>query len=97
MPKEVISGVNRSSELYFVITGSKTHKPYIVKKVIDGNKELIKSDLPGITAARRFIAQYVNQNKELLPFDYQGDLTVINDYCVAPGRAEKKKSGINGD
>ncbi|MGF6952440.1 hypothetical protein QF028_004945 [Neobacillus sp. B4I6] len=92
MPKEVISSVNKSNDLYFVITGSKVHKPYKVEKVFSGNKELIKDDLPGITAARKFIAQYVNQNKGSLPFDYQGDLTVINDYCVAPGRAEKKNS-----
>ncbi|MBS4223835.1 hypothetical protein [Lederbergia citrea] len=90
MPKEIISHINKSDELHFVITGSKAHKPYKVEKIFGGKIELLKDDLSGITVARGFIARYVNQNKDLLPFDYIGDATVINDYCVAPGRAEKK-------
>lgn len=90
MPKEIISHINKSDELYFIITGSKSHKPYKVEKVYSNEIELLKDDLTGITVARRYIAQYVNQNKDLLPFDYLGDATVINDFCVAPGRAEKK-------
>lgn len=90
MPKEIISHINKSDELHFVITGSKAHNPYKVEKIFGGKTELLNDDLSGITAARRFIARYVNQNKGLLPFDYIGDATVINDFCVAPGRAEKK-------
>lgn len=90
MPKEIISHINKSDELHFVITGSKTHKPYKVEKIYGNEIELLKDDLSGITVARKFIAQYVYQNKEVLPLDYIGDATVINDFCVAPGRAEKK-------
>ncbi|WP_417897765.1 hypothetical protein ABN702_15950 [Bacillus haimaensis] len=90
MPKEIISHINKSEELHFVITGSKAHQPYKVEKIFAGKIELLKDDLPGITVARKFIARYVYQNKDLLPFDYKGDATLINDYCIAPGRAEKK-------
>ncbi|WP_233459465.1 hypothetical protein [Cytobacillus luteolus] len=90
MPKEIISHINKSDELHFVITGSKTNKPYKVEKIFGDKIELINDELTGITVAREFIAQYVNQNKDALPFDYLGDATVINDFCVAPGRAEKK-------
>ncbi len=90
MPKEIIGHINKSDELYFIITGSKSHKPYKVDKFYNDKIELLQDDLSGITAARKYIAQYVNQNKDSLPFDYSGDATVINDFCVAPGRAEKK-------
>jgi hypothetical protein len=90
MPKEIISHKNKSDELHFVITGSKEYKPYKVEKVFGKKIELLKDDLSGITVARKFIAQYVNQNKDDLPINYIGDATVVNDFCVAPGRAEKK-------
>ncbi|MCG1027628.1 hypothetical protein J5S49_04940 [Virgibacillus halodenitrificans] len=90
MPKEIISHINKYDELYFIITGSKAHKPYKVEKVFNNRTQLIKDDLSGITLARKYIAQYVYQNKDSLPFEYIGDATVINDFCVAPGRAEKK-------
>lgn len=90
MPKEIISNINKSDELHFVITGSKAHKPYRVEKIFGGKSELLEDDLSGITAARNYIARYVNQNKDILPFDCIGEATIINDFCVATGRAEKK-------
>ncbi|MGD6892733.1 hypothetical protein [Bacillus mobilis] len=90
MPKYIISHIKKNNELHFIITGSKTHKPYKVEMVFNENKKLLKDDLSGITAARRFIAQYVYQKKDSLPFEYEGNTTEINDYCVVPGRTEKK-------
>lgn len=90
MPKEIISHKNKSDELHFVITGSNEYKPYKVEKVFGKKIELLKDDLSGITVARKFIAQYVNQHKDNLPINYIGEATVVNDFCVAPGRAEKK-------
>ncbi len=90
MPKEVISAINLKDKLHFIITGSKTHKPYKVEKVYGNETKLLNGNLSGITVARRYIAQYVNEYKDLLPIDYKGDATIISDFCVAPGRAEKK-------
>ncbi|ETI69440.1 hypothetical protein [Neobacillus vireti] len=90
MPKEIISHINRKNELHFIITGSRAYKPYKVEMVFNEKTELLRNDLIGITAARRYIAEYVYLNKDSLPFTYRGDKTEINDYCVAPGRAEKK-------
>lgn len=92
MPKAIVSGINKSNELYFRITGSRAYRPYKVEMVYGEKSEIIRGDLSGITVARKYIAQYVEQNKDSLPLDYQGDVTEINDYCVAPGRAEKKNS-----
>jgi hypothetical protein len=92
MPKEIISAVTKRNELHFVITGSKAYKPYKVELVINGLKEILRNDLSGITEARKFIAQYVEDHKETLPLEYKGAITEISDYCVAPGRAEKKNS-----
>ncbi|WP_342542430.1 hypothetical protein MHH33_16840 [Paenisporosarcina sp. FSL H8-0542] len=89
MPKEIISGINRSNDFYFRITGSRAYKPYKVEMIYNGKAKMIRDDLSGITVARKYIAQYVHQNKDSLPLDYQGDVTEITDYCVAPGRAEK--------
>lgn len=90
MPKQIISHVNKSNEPYFVITGSKKVKPYVVEYVFDGEKIIINSNLSGIQEARRWIAKYINKNKENLSIPYDGMNTVISDYCVAPGRAENK-------
>ncbi|WP_445486432.1 hypothetical protein [Niallia sp. 03133] len=90
MPKEIISHINRSNELHFIITGSRVHMPYKVEMVFNEKKELLRADFTGITAARKFISQYVYQNWNSLPMDYIGDITEISDYCVAPGRADKK-------
>jgi len=84
MPKEIISHLNKSNELHFIITGSKAYKPYKVELVINGLPEILKNDLLGITVARKFIAEYVEEHKETLPFEYKGAITVISDYCVAP-------------
>jgi hypothetical protein len=90
MPKEIISHINKSYELYFIITGSKTHKPYKVEMVFDKKIKLLRNDLSGIMVARKFIAQYVYQNKDSLPINFKENYTEVSDYCVAPGRAEKK-------
>lgn len=92
MPKEIISHLNKSNELHFVITGSKAYKPYKVELVFNELTEILRNDLLGITEARRFIAQYVENHKETLSFEYKDAITVISDYCVAPGRTEKKNS-----
>jgi hypothetical protein len=90
MPKAIIGQVYKSKDLYFIITGSKAYKPYKVEMVTQGNIELLRDDLTGITVSRKFIAQYVEQKKDSLPFEYKGAITEISDYCIAPGRAEKK-------
>ncbi|EAR66216.1 hypothetical protein B14911_10792 [Bacillus sp. NRRL B-14911] len=90
MPKAIISNIKKEHELYFTITGSKMSRPYQVRKHYQGKVELLKGDLDGITAARSFIANYIRTYKEDLPINYFGEETVINDYCIAPGRAEKK-------
>jgi hypothetical protein len=90
MPKEIIGHVNNENDLYFTIIGSKEYKPYQVEKVYLKSREPLHSELSGIQSARRFIAKYVYENHSTLPMNYIGNETVINDYCVAPGRAEKK-------
>jgi hypothetical protein len=90
MPKAIISNINRSNELYFIITGSRTHQPYTVEMVFNNKRDLLRDDLTGITSARRFIAEFVYHSKDSLPLEYKGDVTEISDYCVVPGRAEKK-------
>ncbi|WP_238458044.1 hypothetical protein [Alkalihalobacterium alkalinitrilicum] len=92
MPKGIIGHVNKDNELYFKITGSKEVKPYRVEKVYLESQELLSSELKGIQSARRFIASYVYENQSKLPLQYigGGEETVVNDYCVVPGRAEKK-------
>ncbi|MFJ7727886.1 hypothetical protein ACIQXV_17205 [Neobacillus sp. NPDC097160] len=64
--------------------------------VFDDIKELLRDDLTGITLAREYIAQYVYQKKDSLPFEYKGEVIEICDYCVAPGRAEKKNMEFRG-
>lgn len=90
MPKEIISHIDKSDELHFVITGSRKHEFYSAELIFGEKKELLKDDLTGIIVTRKFIAKYVHQNKDLLPINYIGEATVINDYCVVPGRVAKK-------
>jgi hypothetical protein len=90
MPPQIISHTKKENELYFIITGSKSLGVYTVDKVFNNEVERINSSLNGIQSARRWIAKYVIENKENLPLNYQGEQTIINDYCVAPGRPEKK-------
>jgi hypothetical protein len=90
MPKEIIGHVNKKNDLYFIITGSKENKPYQVEKVYLESRELLHSELRGIQSARRFIANYVHENHNTLPIHFIGKETVINDYCVVPGRVENK-------
>jgi hypothetical protein len=92
MPKEVIGGKSNKDDFYFQITGSRTHRPYTVEKIYLENRELLNSDLEGIQSARRFIAKYVIGNYKSLPIEYKEDKTIINDFCVAPGRAEHKNA-----
>lgn len=61
--QNILLAILKNNELHFIITGSKTHKPYKVEMVFNKNTKLLKDDLSGITAARRFIAQYVYQRK----------------------------------
>jgi hypothetical protein len=90
MPSQIISHTKKENEVYFIITGSKSLGTYTVDKVVNNKVERINSSLDGIQSARRWIAKYVNENKDRLPLDYQGEQTIINDYCVVPGRPEKK-------
>ncbi|WP_234028503.1 hypothetical protein [Lentibacillus sp. Marseille-P4043] len=90
MPKQIISHVNKVDELYFIITGSRNIKPYVVEYVHNGKKEPLNNNLGGIQEARRWIANYVINNKKSLPITFDGMNTVITDYCVVPGRIKRK-------
>ncbi|MGA5691486.1 hypothetical protein [Cytobacillus pseudoceanisediminis] len=88
MPKQIISHINKSDELHFVITGSKESGQYQVDMKNGLEKTTLSSSLKGIQDARRFIADYVWSHE--LPIIFTGLDTVVNDYCVVPGRAEHK-------
>ena len=90
MPTQIISHKKKENEVYFIITGSRSLGVYTVDKVVNNEIERINSSLNGIQAARRWIAKYVIENKEKLPLNYQGEQTIISDYCVVPDRPEKK-------
>jgi hypothetical protein len=90
MPKQIISHINREKELHFIITGSKLTKNYSVEKVYNGETTQLNQSLIGIQEARRFIATYVLSNYNELQINSVGQETVINDYCVVPGRSIKK-------
>lgn len=87
MPKQIISGKNRSDSTHFVITGSKETKVYTVDLVIPGQSPLrLRDDLKGIQEARRWIAQYVRENLSKLSFPKEGNEWIITDRCEMPGR-----------
>ncbi|UXH44428.1 hypothetical protein N5C46_22895 [Rossellomorea vietnamensis] len=90
MPKQIISQINKENELHFIITGSRVSKNYSLDKVYKGEKIQLNRALNGIQEARRFIAKYVLSNYYDLPIEFIGQETVINDYCVVPGRSMKK-------
>ncbi|WP_181346844.1 hypothetical protein [Thalassobacillus sp. CUG 92003] len=92
MPKEIISARKKEKEMHFIITGSRKVKPYTVHRVIESNKVIVNDNLGGIQEARRWIAEYVLQNKNSLPLTYEGMKTVVTDYCVVPGSAEKNNA-----
>ncbi|WP_064091528.1 hypothetical protein [Rossellomorea aquimaris] len=90
MPREIISNKKRENELFFTITGSKNHKPYIIEQHYKGQKVKINDQCLGIQEARRFIAEYVIKNFEALPLRKIDAFTEISDFCIAPGRTENK-------
>ncbi|MEC2159754.1 hypothetical protein [Virgibacillus halodenitrificans] len=92
MPTQIISGINKKDKCHFIITGSRNIKVYTVEISVDGNKQMLHSNLRGIQEARRWIADYVLHNHEQLGITFEGMNTEVTDYCVVPGRAEKKNS-----
>jgi hypothetical protein len=90
MPKQIISNINKENELHFIITGSKLSKNYTVDKVYSSETVQLNQSLNGIQEARRFIAKYILNNYNELPVDFIGQETIINDYCIVPGRNMKK-------
>jgi hypothetical protein len=90
MPSQIISNVRSEDELHFIITGSKASGVYTVDMVVEDKIERLHSTLKGIQLARRWIAKYVTQNHSQLPIHYLGEETIIHDYCVVPGRINKK-------
>lgn len=87
MPKEIISGRMKKEEFHFVITGSKDTDGYTVDLVLpDGTKKRLHDKLSGIQTSRKWIAKFVQQNQNKLPFAYINEETVITDLCVKPGR-----------
>ncbi|MGF3103681.1 hypothetical protein [Rossellomorea sp. DUT-2] len=90
MPKQIISHINKENELHFIITGSKLSMNYSVDKVYNGKSIQLNQLVNGIQEARRFIASFVLSNYNELPIEFIGQETIINDYCVVPGRSKKK-------
>jgi hypothetical protein len=90
MPKEIISNINKENEFHFIITGGKRLGPYKLEKVFNGKKTVLNDKLQGIQAARKWISTYVFNNHSILPIEFEGMNTIISDYCVLPGRPEKK-------
>jgi hypothetical protein len=90
MPVQVISNINNESKLYFIITGSKKTGVYTIDKVYNQKTERLNDNINGIIPARKWIAKYVMDNFRELPLEFHGDQTIISDYCVVPGRPEKK-------
>lgn len=87
MPKEIIGGRNKSNDLHFVITGSKEIGSYTIDiGYPGGEKRGLVRGLPGIQEARRWIANYVQENHRVLPIETLDDETIITDFCVKPGR-----------
>lgn len=90
MPKQIISNVNKENDLHFIITGSSKLKVYTVEQVYNDEKVMLNNTLKGIQEARRFIANYVFNNKDQILVHFDGLYTEISDYCVVPGRAQNK-------
>jgi hypothetical protein len=87
MPKEIISLRKREDNLYFVITGSRDNKNYLIDIVKPGKlPERLYSVITGIQDSRSWIARYVKNHYESLPIYYEKDQTLITDCCVKPGR-----------
>jgi hypothetical protein len=61
-----------------------------VEQVYKDEKIILNNTLKGIQEARRFIANYVFTNKNQIPLYFDGLYTEISDYCVVPGRTQKK-------
>lgn len=92
MPKEVISNVknDQRDEVYFIITGSRDIGFYTVDLVQNGEAMRVNNKLKGIMAARRWIAQFVLEHNDILRITFNELETIVTDYCVVPGRPEKK-------
>lgn len=87
MPNEIIGGSNKSNDLHFVITGSNEIGSYTIDISYPGGvKQSLVRELPGIQDARRWIANYVQENYRVLPLEFLEDETIISDFCVKPGR-----------
>jgi REP element-mobilizing transposase RayT len=90
IPSQIISNVRNENKLHFIITGSKATGTYSVDLVVENRTDRLHSSLNGIQSARRWIAKFINESYSQLPIEYIGDETIIHDYCVVPGRSEKK-------
>ncbi|MCM3674738.1 hypothetical protein M3699_12790 [Peribacillus simplex] len=87
MPKEIIGGVSKEHEVYFIISGSKQTDFYTVDLHLpSGSVKRLNNSLSGIQQSRRWIANYVKYNYKDLNISFEGDKTIINDLCVKPGR-----------
>lgn len=92
MPQEIISHINKKGELHFTITGGRGLGKYVVEQILNDERIKLNSSLGGIQEARSWIANYVFENKHILPIVYEEMSTIISDYCILPGRPEKKNS-----
>ncbi|MFD2442640.1 hypothetical protein ACFSO7_01350 [Bacillus sp. CGMCC 1.16607] len=90
MPTQIISNINKENECHFIITGSKKMKVFTIEIMMDGKKKMLHTNLKGIQEARNWIAKYVYNKHIQIPILFEGMNTEISDYCVVPGRAEKK-------
>jgi hypothetical protein len=87
MPREIIGGVSKEHEVYFIISGSKQTDFYTVDLHFpSGSVKRLNDSLNGIQESRRWIANYVKYNHIDLNISFDGDKTIINDRCVKPGR-----------
>ncbi|MFC9598719.1 hypothetical protein ACFTQL_12530 [Peribacillus butanolivorans] len=89
MPREIIGGVSKEHEVYFIISGSKQTDFYTVDLHLpSGSVKRLNDSLSGIQESRRWIANYLKSNHKDLNIFFDGDKTIINDRCVKPGRSK---------
>ncbi|MFJ5748221.1 hypothetical protein ACIP97_06390 [Peribacillus frigoritolerans] len=89
MPREIIGGVSKEHEVYFIISGSKQTDFYTVDLHLpSGSVKRLNDSLSGIQESRRWIANYVKYNHKDLNNSFDDDKTIINDCCVKPGRSK---------
>ncbi|UPM56372.1 hypothetical protein [Gottfriedia acidiceleris] len=87
MPNEIIGGIKKTGQLYFIITGSKEIGIYTVDVIYpNGVEERLREGLKGIQESRRWIANYVMKNHQKLSLQSINEHTVLTDFCIKPGR-----------